>query len=231
MHADDLIFNKDISFETLVFIQSSSEEDQSYKMDVFKSQMFVYKLIGIKRFQSDRMKKCFYILKIWNCFAILFCISTAIIYASSTNDIREIAQSMGPAFTCLVMIIKFVTFSVRTEKIFKIMDDIEELNEEYKNLKDANEIISKANELTVKITNPLKWGCILASLFYIVKPLGTDFIYYYFYELQPIRGVPLKAKFFYDETQSPAYQITFCIQSYTTILIGTIVVCIKITSN
>ena len=78
----------------------------------------------------------------------------------------------------------------------------------------------------MRITTPLKWGCIVAALFYIVKPLCTDFIYYFYYEIQPLRGVPLKAKFSYDETQSPAYQMTFFIQSYTAILVGTIVVCV-----
>lgn len=101
-------------------------------MEIFQQQMKIYRYIGIERFPTSEMKIWFFALKIWNSFVILFCISTAIIYASSTKDIREIAESMGPAFTCVVMIIKYAIFSTRTEVIFKIMDDIEKLNEECK---------------------------------------------------------------------------------------------------
>lgn len=57
--------------------------------------------------------------------------------------------------------------------------------------------------------------------------MTIDFIYYFYYGIQPLRGVPLRAKFLYDETQSLAYELTFFVQSYTTILVGTIVVSIR----
>jgi hypothetical protein len=211
-------------------------------MEVFQSQMIIYKNIGIKRHPSSQMKKYFFLLKIWNSFAILFVISTAAVFSATTKDIREIAESMGPAFTALVMMIKYAIFSLRTEVIFTIMDDIKELNEKCKkfssiffsvlnffkfldkHLKNAEKIVSKANNLVVRITTPLKWGCIIAATFYIVKPLSADFIYYFLYDIQPSRGVPFKAKFFYDETKLPAYLFTYFIQSYTAIIVGTIVV-------
>ncbi|XP_070502416.1 odorant receptor 82a-like [Chironomus tepperi] len=130
---------------------------------------------------------------------------------------------MSPGFTAFVIFIKYAIFCVRAEEIFEIMDDLEELNEEYKHLPKASEIISKANKLTLKVTTPLKWGCIFTVILYILKPLVTDFISYFYLGIEPSRELILKGKFPYDASQSPAYQLTFLYQTYSTILVGMIV--------
>lgn len=91
-------------------------------------------------------------------------------------------------------------------------------------LPDARKIISNANKLIIKITSPVKFGCITTVTLYILKPLVTDLIFYVFYDIEPSRDLILKAKFLYDAKESPAYELTYLYQAYATILVGTIVV-------
>ena len=101
-------------------------------MDVFHAQKKIFKYCGIERFSSPRMGNFLMAVKTCNYLAISYCVLTAVLFACSTKDIREIAESMSPGFTGFVMIIKYAIFCVQTEKIFKIMDDIEDLSEECK---------------------------------------------------------------------------------------------------
>ena len=94
-----------------------------------------------------------------------------------------------------------------------------------KDLQNAKEILSKANKLSTKIMIPIKLGCTVTPAFYILKPIFLDFVNYFFYGTQSTRGIPLKARFFYDETQSPAYELTYLVQAY-----GTLLVCAYIVS-
>ena len=87
-----------------------------------------------------------------------------------------------------------------------------------------NETISKANRLTIKITYPVKLGCITTVTLYILRPLLTDVILYFLYDIEPSRELILKAKFPYDAKLSPAYELTYLYQTYATILVGAIVV-------
>lgn len=106
----------------------------------------------------------------------------------------------------------FLEFSVSTDK----------------DLKNALAILSESKKLSVIMTTPLKWGCIVTPIFYIMKPLTIDIIYYFYYGIATARGVPFKAKFFYDVTQSPAYELTFLIQTYGTSIVCAYIVRIKI---
>ena len=100
-----------------------------------------------------------------------------------------------------------------------------------KDLKNAPGILSEANKLSIKITTPLKWGCIVTPIFYIMKPLSIDFVYYFYYGIEAVHGVPFKAKFFYDVTQSPAYELTFLIQTYGTSIVCAYIVRIEIINS
>ena len=102
---------------------------------------------------------------------------------------------------------------------------IENLNLD-KDFPNAKEILSNAHELSVKIMFPIKLGCTLTPAFYILKPLTADFVFYFFYGIDPSRDVPLKARYLYDVTQSPAYELTYLHQIY-----GIILVCAFIVSN
>lgn len=101
-------------------------------MEVFRAQKTIFKYCGIERFSSIRMKYIFFVLKTCNFFVMFYCVFTAVLFACNTRDIREIAESMSPGFTGFVMIIKYAIFCIQTEKIFKIMDDFRDLNEECK---------------------------------------------------------------------------------------------------
>ena len=101
-------------------------------MDVFKAQKKIFKYCGIERFSSPRMRNLLFAMKTCNLLAMSYCVFTAVLFACSTKDIREIAESMSPGFTGFIMIIKYTIFCIQTEKIFKIMYDIQELSEECK---------------------------------------------------------------------------------------------------
>lgn len=51
-----------------------------------------------------------------------------------------------------------------------------------------------------------------------------DLVLFFIYDIQPSREFPLKAKFFYDVKQSPAYELTYIYQVYTALLLGVMIV-------
>ena len=65
---------------------------------------------------------------------------------------------------------------------------------------------------------PIKFGCIVTPSFYIMKPIFLDFVNYFFYDIQPSHGIPFKAKFFYDVSKSPAYELAYLLQTCGTLL-------------
>lgn len=93
-------------------------------------------------------------------------------------------------------------------------------------MQNAKEILSKANKLSIKITTPIKFGCIITPTFYILKPLIIDIFNYFIYDIQPSRKVPLKAKYFYDIAKSPLYEFTYFLQAYGTLLVCAFIVSI-----
>ncbi|KAL7027212.1 hypothetical protein ACKWTF_005364 [Chironomus riparius] len=197
-------------------------------MEVFHLEKKILKYCGIERNPSKRMKYVLNVLKLLNYFAMIFCILTSAFYVLATKDILDIAESMATGTTAFIMLIKYAVFCRKSEEIFASMDEIEELNENYKDLKNALAILSESKKLSVIMTTPLKWGCIVTPIFYIMKPLTIDIIYYFYYGIATARGVPFKAKFFYDVTQSPAYELTFLIQTYGTSIVCAYIVRIKI---
>lgn len=63
---------------------------------------------------------------------MFYAVLGAILFSCATTDIREITESMAPGFTAFVMFIKYAIFTIRAEEVFKIVDEIEELNRQCK---------------------------------------------------------------------------------------------------
>ena len=106
-----------------------------FTMEVFQEQTLIFKYCGIERFSSPLTKYFLFVVKMWNFIIMFYCVSTAVAFAFGTRDIREIAESMAPGFTGFVMFIKYAIFCFQTEDIFKIMDDLNSLNEYCKKFK------------------------------------------------------------------------------------------------
>ena len=101
-------------------------------MEIFQTQLLIFKYCGIERFSTPRMKNLFIALKIFNILALIYNVFGAVLFSCTTKDIREIAESMTPGFTGFLLIIKYVIFCIRAEEIFEIMDEIGKLNVECK---------------------------------------------------------------------------------------------------
>ena len=102
------------------------------KADVFEIQSKLIKYVGIDRYPSFRIKYFLHVLKIWNIFAIFFCIFASIVFAFNSQDIVSIAESMGPTTTAIITITKYIIFCFKTEKLYCIMDEINMIKNECK---------------------------------------------------------------------------------------------------
>lgn len=121
--------SKNLNF-LLSIVSNFFEKGANFAMEVFQLQKEILKYCAIERFPSTRMKKYFIALKIFNLLVLFYCVFSAVLSASNTKDVREIAESMAAGFTAFVMLIKYACFCIQSENIFKIMDELEELNDE-----------------------------------------------------------------------------------------------------
>lgn len=103
-------------------------------MDVFKFQLKLIKYCGITRFPSKKMKYVFKFLKGWNVSVTFYCIFSSFLFLCTSKDILSIAESMAPTTTALITIVKYIIFALKTDEFFDIMEEINKLNEECKNL-------------------------------------------------------------------------------------------------
>ena len=71
-------------------------------------------------------------IRAWNVFTTFYCIFSSIVFLCTSKDILSIAESMAPPTTALITIVKYIIYSFRTDELFDIMDEINELNEECK---------------------------------------------------------------------------------------------------
>ncbi|XP_070502418.1 odorant receptor 82a-like [Chironomus tepperi] len=187
-------------------------------MDVFKIEKEILKLCGIERYPSKQKKHVRDALMIWHHAVMIYGIFASISYILSANDILGIAESVSAGGTVLFMLIKFSVFCGRSDELFGFMDEIEQLNEKYTDLPNSKEILSNANKLLTKIMTPIKFGCIVTPIFYILKPLSSDVFNYLIYDIQPSCKTLLKVKYFYNVTQSPTYELTYLFETYETCL-------------
>jgi hypothetical protein len=101
-------------------------------MDVFKFQLKLIKYCGITRFPSKRMKYVFEFIRGWNILVTFYCIFSSVLFLFTSKDILSIAESMAPPTTALITIVKYIIFSLKTDELFDIMDEMNKLNEECK---------------------------------------------------------------------------------------------------
>lgn len=101
-------------------------------MDIIEFQTKLIKYCGIDRYPSFRMKLLLSAIKIWNIFTIFYCIFASILSAWNSKDIVSIAESMGPPTTSIVTITKYITFCIKSDELYDIMDEINMLKNECK---------------------------------------------------------------------------------------------------
>ena len=104
-------------------------------MGILEFEKKILKYSGIERYPSKRMKYVFYLLKFWNFLYYFTAIFTSTFYIISTKDIIKIVESMSTSSTALIMFIWYVVFCMKADEIFEFMDDVEELNEKCKKIK------------------------------------------------------------------------------------------------
>ena len=104
-------------------------------MGILEFEKKILKYCGIERYPSKRMENVFYLLKCWNYLYWFNAIFTSAFYILSTKDILKIAESMSTSSTAFIMLIWYAVFCRREEEIFEFMDDVEELNEKCKKIK------------------------------------------------------------------------------------------------
>ena len=101
-------------------------------MQVFKLEKEILKYCGIERYPTKRMKYVFNVLKFWNNLAMFYSVFASVTYILSTKDLLDMAESLSPSTSVLVMLVKYAVFCKRAEEIFGLMDEIEEFNEKCK---------------------------------------------------------------------------------------------------
>lgn len=108
------------------------------KMDIFKFQSKLMKYCGIDRYPTFQMKIFLNAVKLFNIFAIFYCIFASVLFAFNSKDIVSIAESMGPTTTSIITITKYIIFAYKSDELYVIMDEV-------------NMLKSKCKFLTTKI--------------------------------------------------------------------------------
>lgn len=72
------------------------------------------------------------------------------------------------------------------------------------------------------VTKSLTYGCVVAGVLYVTKPMLLDIISYWIFNGETLRALPLKADFLVDTKKSPMYEFAYLLQAC---LVYYIIVC------
>ncbi|KAL7038757.1 hypothetical protein ACKWTF_009686 [Chironomus riparius] len=123
---------------------------------------------------------------------------------------------MSPTFTEIFTIIKYVIFLIYRKQFFDAIEIIENLNQKWTILSQENSVIVENNKICSIASKTIISAYFVTSTFYDFKPIVVAFNDYWIQNTQPNYDFPFKSKSFYDTTKSPAYELTYLIQIYTT---------------
>ncbi|KAL7027208.1 hypothetical protein ACKWTF_005360 [Chironomus riparius] len=103
-------------------------------MEVFQLEKEILKYLGIEKYLTKRMKYVTDVQKFLNNLAMFYCVFVSASYILSAKDLLDMAESLSPSTSVLVMLIKYAVFCKRSGQIFGFMDEIEEFNGLCKNI-------------------------------------------------------------------------------------------------
>lgn len=97
-------------------------------MEVFNLQLALIKFCGIIQSPSTRMRILSRIFVFWLYIASFYYMFSAVLYAITTDDVLEIAESLSPVFSGIYSAVKLAIYLWYQDQFFDIVDEIRELN-------------------------------------------------------------------------------------------------------
>lgn len=182
---------------------------------MFHIQLKCLRLIGLKR-ETDYK---FTALQLSCVSALLFLIISQILFIlNHLNDVLTVAEASATVFSALLSLSKFLTFSLRKEKIFQLIDRI---NGKSFHVIDG-ESLKKMKGLEWVATSAYLSLSVFCGFSSCIAPIvisSKDFLLHGI-KFQP--DLPHKTDFLYDISALPAYILSYaglCLATYTAVFI------------
>lgn len=181
----------------------------------FEYQIKFINYCGILESPSKKWRNFFNILQIFNVIVNVYCLITLLTFmAENYSNILDISECMAPVITTIMSLMKFSLLYFYTDDIFELIRGIKRLNLKWKYSK-YSYLIKEANRLDKLLLSLLLGCCFIGGVGYLTIPFVKNF-YGLFFGSMLAHDMPYKTAFFYDVTQSPAYELTYLVQCYWT---------------
>lgn len=201
----------------------------------FLIQVKCFKMIGIQRDQFVERKKLDKLLSALRLFFMIFCIfSQSLFVVRNCQNISASAEACGPLLTTVLAVAKLLTFTSSKQKFFTMMDKVNLMlvggktigrNFEYFAMifkflfikTDKTKKFKRIQKLDKTIAMAYLFAAFFTGFGYCAIPIITNLYYIISLKQKFNFDMPLKADFFYDITNSPAYELSYlslCCNSY-----------------
>lgn len=183
----------------------------------FAIQEMFLRLVGFHRADSIKFPRAVRAFHFLGMLGVFFCFASESFYiVRNFHDIVGSAEAFAPLSTEIITLVKFFTFYRSQDKFSQIFSQIKEM------AKTASwcgiEEIKRVNQLDRTLAKIYFFFAVFLSFAYCAQHLVSSFAMSYFFGNEFTRALPFKSAFPYDETSSPAYEI-----SYFMMIVGTYV--------
>ncbi|KAG5680498.1 hypothetical protein PVAND_010005 [Polypedilum vanderplanki] len=183
-------------------------------MEIFDIQFKCLQLLGFYKTKFERLNKYLNYIRVIVIACGIYFLITGIIFVilNLKKDIFAVTDCLGTLGTEIFTLVKLMTFWHHFERFEKLMINIEKLQNEYS----SRSTVKIANKNGRMLGKFYLFSCFSATLLILIKPFLGILNNIFMEKVEPIYELPFKAAYFYDATQSPAYEFTYLFYTFST---------------